>query len=154
MTTRSAGPTVRPAPKHSTIMAKVVKITLGVLIGFVAWFIVATLCNWVVRGAIPGYVEAEGTTKFTLTMLFARLVVAALSLMAAGVACALSVRSARLAALDRDVAVLPGPGRPVKSRLSGLSLQSCFQTRAHFEDVLANPDAAHCSPAIAPLHGS
>jgi len=87
-------------------MPKAVKIVLGVLIGFVAWFIVATLGNWVVRGTVPGYVEAERAVKFTLPMLCARLAVSALSSLASGLACALLARSTPSAVIILAVALV------------------------------------------------
>lgn len=74
-------------------MPNAVKIVVGVLIGFVVWFVAATLANLVLRGAVHGYVEAEAVMNFTLPMLLARLGVGALGSLAAGLVCALSARS-------------------------------------------------------------
>jgi len=78
-------------------MPKPIKITLAVLIGFVVWFVFATLANLVVRASLPGYVAAEPAAEFTLPMLVARLAVGGLSSLAAGFASA-SIARASLAA--------------------------------------------------------
>jgi len=74
-------------------MPKPIKFVLAVLIGFVVWFVVATIANMLIRASVPGYAEAELATRFTLPMLLARLVVGAVSSVAAGLACALFARS-------------------------------------------------------------
>ena len=74
-------------------MPKAIKIVLGVLIGFIAWFIVASIGNWVVRALAPGYAEADVAMKFTLSMMLARLGVGAVSSLVAGLVCAMCVRS-------------------------------------------------------------
>lgn len=70
-----------------------IKFLFAVLIGFVVWFAVATVANILVRASLSGYADAELATRFTLPMLLARLVVGAVSSVAAGVACALAARS-------------------------------------------------------------
>jgi hypothetical protein len=60
---------------------------LAVVVGLVTWFIVGTLLNLIVRHTIDGYAVAEHTLEFTLSMKLARLVLAALASLAAGVAC-------------------------------------------------------------------
>jgi hypothetical protein len=74
-------------------MPKPIKIVLAVLLGFVVWFVVATVANLLIRASLSGYAEAELAARFTLPMLFARLAVGAVSSVAAGLACALSVRT-------------------------------------------------------------
>ena len=74
-------------------MANVVRIVLSVVIGFAAWFVVATLGNFVVRAALPGYTEAEPAMSFTLPMLLARLGLSVVSSIGAGFACAMALRS-------------------------------------------------------------
>jgi hypothetical protein len=86
-------------------MARPVKIVLGVLIGFVAWFAVATLGNLLIRALIPGYEAAEPAMSFTLSMQLARLVLGAASSIVAGLACALMTR-ADLGAVKAFAAVL------------------------------------------------
>lgn len=74
-------------------MPRPVKLVLAVLIGFAVWFVVATIANMLIRASLPGYAEAELATRFTLSMLLARLAVGAVNSVAAGLACALSARS-------------------------------------------------------------
>ncbi|MBV8063224.1 MAG: hypothetical protein JOY51_06485 [Nevskia sp.] len=62
--------------------------------GFVAWVVLVSLLDRVLRLAIPGYLEAEPKFAFTLTMMLARLGIGALSSLAAGAAAALIARSA------------------------------------------------------------
>jgi hypothetical protein len=76
---------------------KPIKLVLAVLIGFVVWFVVATIANMLIRASLPGYAEAELATRFTLPMLLARLAVGAISSVAAGLACALAARSISVA---------------------------------------------------------
>jgi hypothetical protein len=68
------------------------KVVLSVVVGFVVWFAVATVGNFVVRAAIPGYPEAEPAMIFTLPMLLARLALGVISSLAAGFACAMVLR--------------------------------------------------------------
>jgi hypothetical protein len=75
-------------------MPRPIRIALAVLIGFVAWFVVATAANLLVRASLSGYAEAELAARFTLPMLVARLAVGAVSSVAAGLACALCARPA------------------------------------------------------------
>jgi hypothetical protein len=72
---------------------RAIKFLFALLIGFVVWFVVATLANMLIRASLSGYAEAELATRFTLPMLLARLVVGGVSSVAAGLACALSARS-------------------------------------------------------------
>ena len=76
---------------------KPIKLVLAILIGFVVWFVVATIANMLIRASLPGYAEAELATRFTLPMLLARLAVGAVSSVAAGLACALAARSISVA---------------------------------------------------------
>jgi len=65
------------------------RIALAVVGGFIAWFVVATLCNLLVRAAFDGYAAVERTTfAFTLPMLIARLATGVVSSILAGLACA------------------------------------------------------------------
>ena len=86
------------APKRATIVPKPIKIVLVVLLGLVVWFVVATVANLLVRASLSGYAEAEHVARFTLPMLLARLAVGGVSSLAAGLACALSVRTTPAAA--------------------------------------------------------
>ncbi len=65
-----------------------IKATMGVIAGFLIWFAVATLGNMLVRVLLPGYSAGEAAMAFTLSMLFARLAVGAVSSIVAGFACA------------------------------------------------------------------
>jgi len=76
-------------------MQTAVKIAFGVLIGFVAWFVVASVGNLVIRWTVAGYTEVEAAMTFTLPMMLARLGLGAVSSVAAGLACAACVRSVR-----------------------------------------------------------
>jgi hypothetical protein len=57
---------------------------LAVVVGFVTWFVVATLGNLLIRALLPGYVAAEPTLDFTLAMMAARLGLAVVSSLVAG----------------------------------------------------------------------
>jgi hypothetical protein len=50
----------------------------------VAWIIIATLLNFILRAALPGYHGAEATLQFTLAMKIGRLTIAALTSIASG----------------------------------------------------------------------
>ena len=64
-----------------------VRSILAVVVGFVTWFAVATLGNWLIRALLPGYVAAEPTMDFTLAMMAARLGLAVVSSLVAGFVC-------------------------------------------------------------------
>lgn len=57
---------------------------LAVIGGLVAWMAVVTLINLGIRQALPGYAAAEPALDFTLTMMIARLAMAAVASIAAG----------------------------------------------------------------------
>lgn len=69
-------------------MSKLLKIVLGVLLGFVVWFGVATVGNLLIRESVAGYAEAEPAMTFTLPMLLARLALGGVSSVMAGFVCA------------------------------------------------------------------
>jgi|KBSMisStaDraftv2_1062788.scaffolds.fasta_scaffold18958_1 hypothetical protein len=73
---------------------KPVLAVLAVVAGLLAWFVVATLANLVLRAALPGYAAVEKAMNFTLGMLVARLLVGALASVAAGAAAAALARHA------------------------------------------------------------
>lgn len=52
--------------------------------GLVAWFVIGTLGNFVLRAAVPGYAEVEVAMAFTLTMLCARLALGIIASIGAG----------------------------------------------------------------------
>lgn len=62
---------------------------LGFIAGLVMWAVVATLLNFGLRAGIAGYHAAEPTMNFTLGMKIARLILGALSSLAAGAVTAL-----------------------------------------------------------------
>ena len=68
------------------------KATIGVLVGFVIWFVAATLGNLLVRALIPTYGAAEAVMAFTLPMLLARLTLGFFSSLVAGFACSYVAR--------------------------------------------------------------
>ena len=56
----------------------------GILVGLVAWTVVATILNFGLRAALPGYHAAETTLQFTMAMKAGRLSLAALASLSAG----------------------------------------------------------------------
>jgi hypothetical protein len=56
----------------------------GIIAGLCGWAVVATVLNFGLRMAIPGYVAAEPILAFTLTMKIARLTEAAIASIVAG----------------------------------------------------------------------
>ena len=78
-------------------MPKAMRIVLGLIVGLVVWFVVATAGNFVIRSLVPGYAEAEPAMRFTLPMLLARLGLSAVSSVAAGLACGALLRSVPVA---------------------------------------------------------
>ncbi|HZF16857.1 MAG TPA: hypothetical protein VE046_13035 [Steroidobacteraceae bacterium] len=68
---------------------------LSVVAGLAAWFVVATILDFVLRLALPGYHEAEPTMAFTLTMQIARLAEGAIATLAAGLTTALVAQGNR-----------------------------------------------------------
>jgi hypothetical protein len=77
----------------------------AVLTGFVTWFVVAQLGDFLIRALLPGYLAAEPSMSFTLAMMFARLTLAVVSSMVAGFACS-AVARGRVAAVYSLAAVL------------------------------------------------
>ena len=61
---------------------------VAVIVAVVSWFIVATVINWILRAALPGYSVAEVSMNFTLTMMIWRLVLGLVSSLCAGLVCA------------------------------------------------------------------
>ena len=70
---------------------------LACLAGLLAWIIVVTLINRVLRLTLPDYTAAEQTLQFTLAMKWARLVMAMVTSVAAGAVTAWVSRSGRWA---------------------------------------------------------
>lgn len=77
----------------------------AVLAGFVTWFVVATLCNFLVRALLPGYTAAEPALTFSLAMMVARLGLAVVSSLVAGYVCS-AVARGHLGALYGCAALL------------------------------------------------
>ena len=65
---------------------------LAVIAAVITWFVVATIGNFALRAAIPGYTEAEPAMTFTLTMMIGRLVLGIVSSLCAGFVCAVIAR--------------------------------------------------------------
>jgi len=61
---------------------------VAVIVAVVTWFIVATVLNWILRAALPGYSVAEVSMNFSLTMMISRLVLGLVSSLCAGFVCA------------------------------------------------------------------
>ena len=70
----------------------------GIVAGLIAWFLVATGGNRLLRVSWPGYAGAEKPLKFTLGMMAARLVLGALSSVCAGFVVAWVTKSNGMAA--------------------------------------------------------
>ncbi len=58
---------------------------IGVIAGLVAWAVIVTVINWGFRLWLPGYAAVEHALQFTLAMKIARLSMAAVTSLAAGV---------------------------------------------------------------------
>ena len=72
--------------------------TIGAIVaGLVVWILVATILNFGLRAAIPGYHAVEKTFVFTLPMMVGRLAIGALSSIAAGAAAQAIARASRAA---------------------------------------------------------
>jgi len=71
---------------------------LAIIVAVISWFVIATIANWILRLALPGYAAVEGTMTFTLTMMICRLIFLGLmSSLGAGFVCAIIARGTRLA---------------------------------------------------------
>ena len=57
------------------------------IIAILAWFIVATIGNWILRVVLPDYSAVEVTMNFTLTMMVCRLLLGLVSSLCAGFVC-------------------------------------------------------------------
>ena len=66
---------------------------LAVIVAVITWFIVATIGNWILRAALPGYSADEVSMNFTFTMMICRLVLGLLSSLCAGFVCATIARN-------------------------------------------------------------
>jgi hypothetical protein len=83
---------------------------LAVIVAIATWFIVATIGNWILRAALPGYSAVEVSMNFTLTMMICRLLLGLVSSLCAGFVCAAIARNkgaAKVAAAIMVVLFLP-----------------------------------------------
>ena len=83
---------------------------LSLIIAVVTWFIVATIGNWILRAALPGYSAVEVSMNFTLTMMICRLVLGPVGSLCAGFVCATIARNSiapKVAAAIMVVLFLP-----------------------------------------------
>ena len=69
-----------------------IRSVLVVIVAVFTWFIVATIGNWILRAALPGYSEVEVPMTFTLTMMICRLILGLVSSLGAGFVCAAIAR--------------------------------------------------------------
>jgi hypothetical protein len=77
------------------VKASVIRAPLAFLAGLLAWVLVATVLNMLVRQLLPGYTAAEPAMTFTTGMLIARLAFAFITSPAAGaLSAAIAPRSA------------------------------------------------------------
>ena len=81
---------------------------LSVIVGLVAWAVVATLLNFVLRASLEGYGVAEHTMHFTLPMMLGRLGEGAFASIGAGIACVLVAGAAASARRRHVLAAITG----------------------------------------------
>ena len=82
----------------------------AVIVAVVTWFVVATIGNWILRAALPGYSAVEVSMNFTLAMMIGRLILGLVSSLCAGYVCAAIARNrlaAKVAAAVMVVLFLP-----------------------------------------------
>lgn len=70
---------------------------VGIIAGLVAWTFIVTAIDWGLRFWLPGYRQAEPTLVFTLGMKIARLIMAAVTSVAAGAVIRAIAPASRLA---------------------------------------------------------
>ena len=78
-----AEPSTQPGLEHTMLRS-----VLAVIIAVITWFLVATIGNWILRLAIPGYSAVEVSMNFTLPMMICRLALGLVSSLCAGFVCA------------------------------------------------------------------
>jgi hypothetical protein len=81
---------------------------LAFIAGALVWVAVVSVLNWGLRIIIPGYAAAEPAMAFTLGMMAARLIIAALTSLAAGAVCAVIAPASRRVPWVLGVALLAG----------------------------------------------
>lgn len=69
---------------------------LAVIVAIITWFIAATIGNWIIRLAVPGYTAVEVALTFTLTMMACRLLLGLVASLIAGFVCAAVAGGSRL----------------------------------------------------------
>ena len=67
-----------------------IKSIVAVIVAIVTWFVVATIGNWILRAALPGYTAVEASMNFTLTMMICRLILGLVSSLSAGFVCVIA----------------------------------------------------------------
>ena len=87
-------------------MNRPVRIALAVLAALVGWVVLATLCGFAIRAAVPGYTAVEKSMEFTTAMLLARLIASFVATFGCGAVCAWAARSDWAAAKLLAVALL------------------------------------------------
>ena len=78
----------------------------SIIAGLVAWTVIATILNFGLRAALPGYHAAESTLHFTMAMKVCRLSLAALASLAAGASVRAVAPASRAAAWVAGAIVL------------------------------------------------
>ena len=96
----------RKFSEKDLIIPNWLRVLLAIVSGFIAWFAVAMLGNFAIRWLLPGYGEVEKTMSFSVEMLVARLLLGAVASLAAGAACILMARGARVATYSFAVLLL------------------------------------------------
>ena len=86
--------------------AQLIRAALAVIVGFVVWFLVATVGNLLNRALMPGYAAVEPSMAFTLSMLIGRLAIGLVSSGIAGFVCSAIARQRRAAIYFFAVALL------------------------------------------------
>ena len=87
-------------------MPKPVRFVLAVVAALVVWTVVATLVNFVLRGAIAGYRAEEVAVSFSLTSEIARLALGVVATAASAVTAVVISRGKRSAAVVSGCALL------------------------------------------------
>jgi F0F1-type ATP synthase membrane subunit c/vacuolar-type H+-ATPase subunit K len=85
-----------------------VRATLAVITGLIAWAVLATVLNFVLRIGMGGYLDAELLMKFSLPMMIGRLGVGAFASIGAGIACSKVLGAAANMPRQRNWALVTG----------------------------------------------
>lgn len=85
---------------------RVMRITLGAIVGVVVWAIVVTACDIVVRKLWPEYAQVEKSLVFTLPMMIMRLSESAVCSVLSGFAAALTARERIKSAAGAGIVLL------------------------------------------------